>query len=162
MKYLRNFNENIDNDKIETIKEILYPLSDDGIDIEYTLLTEPHLPPDLVIEILIWESTFNLKKYKNEFKSLLKFIKNNKLILDLKNSLITIDDNQTHDICPNCKSDNIEWYTKGQDDADLSICLDCNKIDDSEYFNYDYRKLKVEDFDNIEEIFYLKLRINSN
>lgn len=87
MKHLKRFNENIDfNEIMETCKEILYPLSDDNIRVDFTITFNKHLKIQLDTEIPLShkhvESTsknnLDIKNYKKYLKALNDYlIKNN-------------------------------------------------------------------------------------
>lgn len=143
MKHLRKFNEDVNDEVILTVKEILYPLTDNEIEINYSSFPIGlKYVPDLSIEI---NDSFKFSDYKNEFKSLLRYFKNNNLEIDFDESEIAIE-GESYESCPDCNSDNIEFfYTR-----DEYRCLDCD-------FESSSRDLKLEDFDSDKIILYLKL-----
>lgn len=100
MKYLRRFNESIDNQLEEDCKYILSELSDKGV-----IVIVNNNKIGLYIELESRTNSDNdyikLKEYKLDFEHLLSFLKSNGYVLQ-KDSYVTNDTWDPIERCPNC------------------------------------------------------------
>ena len=141
MKYLKRFNESIEDMKLEC-EDILIPLIDDDMKIR---IVRNEIMNN--IQIIITDLNSKIKTTSNisSLEHLFSYLESNKF--RLKSSYSSLSTNEIDGIgddrCPSCGSYDIGWV----DDSDLSMCNDCN-FDGypSEFVN---GSLRIEDLNDL-------------
>jgi len=130
MRYLKKFNESIDNQLIEDCKYILSELSDKGILVNATM-DEKGLFIDIESKSNSDNDYIKLNEYKLEFEHLLSFLKSNGYQLQ-KDSYVTNDTWDPNVFCPNCDNDNTDDIIGGEDYK--TKCYHCDYESSSDEF----------------------------
>lgn len=138
MKYLRRFNESIDNQLEEDCKYILSELSDKGV----IVIVNNH-KVGLYIELESRTNSDNdyikLKEYKLDFEHLLSFLKSNGYVLQ-KDSYVTNDTWHTIERCPKCDYVNTMINPKINFYGETAECRACgHKSNMDEFLEHGYK-----------------------
>lgn len=138
MKYLRRFNESIDNQLEEDCKYILSELSDKGF-IVIISQDENILLIDIESRTNSDDDYIKLKEYKLDFEHLLSFLKSNGYVLQ-KDSYVTNDTWDPIESCPNCGYVNTMINPKINFYGETAECGGCGyKSNMDEFLEHGYK-----------------------
>jgi hypothetical protein len=138
MRYLKKFNESIDNQLIEDCKYILSELSDKGILVNATM-DEKGLFIDIESKSNSDNDYIKLNEYQLEFEHLLSFLESygykesaGETRWDGPYSYVTNDTWDPNVFCPNCGNDNTDDIIGGEDYK--TKCYHCDYESSSDQF----------------------------
>jgi hypothetical protein len=140
MKYLRSFNESVEN-VINDCQDILIDLADDGIKYKTSIIFHHKSSPrfgdakgDIVIRIGDNVKRIELKKYEDNFERLFDYLES--LGYHLGESSYYECDGEYTERCPNCSSfDIIPQDSSSPDWKNNNLqCNNCDYIDDCNMF----------------------------